>query len=94
MNVPRPPTSFRSRRYICRQCFASRARSRVVTSYIVGHELTKGTYLSLAVLVREMADQVDRYGSLAKFPADAVGNTRNDIYLAAEAMRNFRKMES
>jgi inorganic phosphate transporter, PiT family len=62
-----------------------------VTSYIARHELTEGTFPSLAVLVREIADQVNRYGSLAKFPTDAVGNTRNDMYLASEAIRNLMK---
>src|SRR5262249_18814225 len=55
----------------------------------------EGTYPSLAVLVRDVSDQVTKYGSLAKFPPDAVGNTRNDMYLASEALRNLMKdMES
>jgi len=62
-----------------------------VTSYIARRELTEGTYPSLAALVREIADQVNRYGSLEKFPTDAVGNTRNDMYLASEAIRSLMK---
>ena len=31
------------------------------------------------------------YGSLAKVPAEAVGNTRNDMYLASEALRFLMK---
>ena len=31
------------------------------------------------------------YGSLTKVPADAVGNTRNDMYLASEAIRFLGK---
>jgi PiT family inorganic phosphate transporter len=46
-----------------------------VTNYVAQHEINEGTYPSLAVLVREIAGQVSQYGSLAKFPADAVGNT-------------------
>ena len=41
--------------------------------------------------MREIAGQVSQYDSLAKFPADAVGNTRNDMYLASEAIRNLMK---
>ena len=51
----------------------------------------RGNLSLLAVLVHDIADQVNKYGSLAKFPADAVGNTRNDMYLASEAIRNLMK---
>ena len=40
---------------------------------------------------RISAKQVSEYGSLAKIPAAAVGNTRNDMYLASEAMRFLMK---
>jgi PiT family inorganic phosphate transporter len=46
---------------------------------------------SLAVLVADIGDQVKHYGSLAKIPAAAVGNTRNDMYLASEALRHLVK---
>src|ERR1700693_1464523 len=62
-----------------------------VTNYVAQHQINEGTYPSLAVLVRDIADQVTKYGSLAKFPADAVGNTRHDMYLASEAIRNLMK---
>jgi PiT family inorganic phosphate transporter len=50
-----------------------------VTAYVALHEINEGTYPSLAVLVRDIAKQVDEYGSIAKMPAEAVGNTRNDM---------------
>jgi PiT family inorganic phosphate transporter len=62
-----------------------------VTNYVAQHEINEGTYPSLAVLVRDISDQVTQYGSLAKFPADTVGNTRNDMYLASEAIRFLMK---
>jgi inorganic phosphate transporter, PiT family len=62
-----------------------------VTNYVAQHQLNEGTYPSLAVLVRDIARQVTQYGSLAKFPAEAVGNTRNDMYLASEAIRFLMK---
>ena len=54
---------------------------------IANHDLNEGTYPSLAVLVRDIADQVGKYGSLTKVPAEQVGNTRNDMYLVSEAIR-------
>ncbi|WP_076862380.1 inorganic phosphate transporter [Bradyrhizobium mercantei] len=62
-----------------------------VTNYVAQHQINEGTYPSLAVLVRDIGQQVAQYGSLAKFPADAVGNTRNDMYLASEAIRFLMK---
>jgi len=62
-----------------------------VTNYIAIRQIEDGTLASLAVLVREISEQVTQYGSLAKFPADTVGNTRNDMYLASEALRLLMK---
>ena len=58
-----------------------------VTEYVAHHHINEGTFPSLAVLVREINKQVTQYGSLRKIPAEAVGNTRNDMYLASEAIR-------
>ncbi|MGY4496530.1 PiT family inorganic phosphate transporter [Bradyrhizobium sp. GM24.11] len=62
-----------------------------VTNYVAQHEVNGGTFPSLAVLVRDIAKQVTTYGSLAKVPADLVGNTRNDMYLVSEALRFLMK---
>jgi PiT family inorganic phosphate transporter len=62
-----------------------------VTNYVAAREITGGTFPSLAVLVRDIAKQVTTYGSLAKVPADLVGNTRNDMYLVSEALRFLMK---
>ncbi|MFL5265408.1 MAG: inorganic phosphate transporter [Stellaceae bacterium] len=62
-----------------------------VMRYVSQHKIDEGTYPSLAVLVRDIASQVKQYGSLAKIPAEAVGNTRNDMYLASEAIRVLMK---
>jgi PiT family inorganic phosphate transporter len=62
-----------------------------VTLYVAQHKISEGTYPSLAILVNQIADQVKQYGSLAKFPNDMVGNTRNDMYLASEALRLLMK---
>ena len=62
-----------------------------VTSFISQRKMNEGTYVSLAALVKEIAAQVDRYGSVDKIPAEAVSNTRNDMYLASEALRFLMK---
>ena len=62
-----------------------------VTSYISQHDLNEGTYPSLAVLIREISDEMTNYGSVAKIPFAIVGNTRNDMYLVSEAIRFLSK---
>jgi inorganic phosphate transporter, PiT family len=64
-----------------------------VTEFVSSHTMTEGTFPSLAALVRDISDQVTKYGSIAKVPAEAVGNTRNDMYLASEAIRFLMKDE-
>jgi PiT family inorganic phosphate transporter len=62
-----------------------------VTNYVAQHQINEGTYPSLAALVTDISKQVNEYGSLAKVPAEAVGNTRNDMYLVSEALRFLAK---
>jgi PiT family inorganic phosphate transporter len=62
-----------------------------VTLYVAERKINEGTFPSLAVLVRDIADQVGRYGSIARMPIESVGNTRNDMYLASEAIRFLMK---
>jgi PiT family inorganic phosphate transporter len=62
-----------------------------VTRYVAEHQIDEGTYPSLAVLVRDISNQITQYGSFARLPSEAVGNTRNDMYLVSEAVRNLMK---
>src|SRR3954453_4724944 len=62
-----------------------------VTQYVAARQISEGTYPSLAVLVKDVGEQVQKYGSLNKVPAEAVGNTRNDMYLTSEAIRFLLK---
>jgi PiT family inorganic phosphate transporter len=62
-----------------------------VSLYVSQHKISEGTYPSLAVLVKDISKQIDEYGTLAKVPAAVVGNTRNDMYLASEAIRFLMK---
>lgn len=52
-----------------------------------------GTYLSLARLIKLIADDVSGYGSLAKVPAATVGNTRNDMYLVSATLKLLPKVQ-
>ena len=58
-----------------------------VTAFVAQHQINEGTFPSLAVLIADIAKQVSDYGSIVRMPADQVGNTRNDMYLASEAIR-------
>jgi inorganic phosphate transporter, PiT family len=62
-----------------------------VTAYVHDHKIAEGTYPALAIFVKDIAGQVSGYGNLANVPFNRVGNTRNDMYLAAEAVRNLVK---
>ena len=62
-----------------------------VTDYIHAHQISEGTYPSLAVLVKQISDQVQQYGSVAHTPLDKVENLRNDMYLTSEAFRVLAK---
>jgi len=62
-----------------------------VTQYVAQHQINDGTFPSLAVLVKEISQQVNQYGSIAKMPTDLIGNTRNDMYLVSEAIRFLTK---
>src|SRR5215813_7936263 len=62
-----------------------------VSLYVSRRKIDEGTYPSLSALIQDIAKQVSEYGSLARIPAAAVGNTRNDMYLASEAIRFLMK---
>jgi len=62
-----------------------------VTAYVAARKISEGTYPALAILVRDISQQVDQYGSISRMPAAAVGNSRNDMYLASEAIRLLMK---
>src|ERR1700683_2433893 len=62
-----------------------------VTKYLAEHKMSDQTLPALAALVQDIGKQVTQYGSLSTFPADVVGNTRNDMYLSSEAIRFLLK---
>ena len=83
---PRAPSSSKRRQGITSSAIRARRDRLRRQPY-----LNEGTYPSLAALVRNIAAQVNQYGSLARMPAEAVGNARNDMYLASEAIRFLMK---
>ena len=58
-----------------------------VALYVTRHEINEGTFPSLAVLARDVADEVKQYGSMIRVPAEIAGAARNDMYLVSEAIR-------
>ncbi|MGF7154914.1 PiT family inorganic phosphate transporter [Novosphingobium gossypii] len=67
---------------------------RTVTSYIADKTYKPETAPALAALVQHIDRQVDEYGSLAKVPAAATENVRNDMYLASEGIKRLAKDEA
>ncbi|KAF1050533.1 MAG: Low-affinity inorganic phosphate transporter 1 [Stenotrophomonas maltophilia] len=59
----------------------------VLTEYV----RTKAVTPELAVLIGNIGDEVNGYGSLARVPAEAMANVRNDMYLASETIRVVEK---
>ncbi|UUQ63516.1 inorganic phosphate transporter [Pseudomonas fuscovaginae UPB0736] len=63
----------------------------VLTVYIRTQQATPELIPALAALTGHIGDEVKGYGSLAKVPAEAMGNVRNDMYLSSEAIRLMDK---
>jgi len=64
---------------------------KTVTRYIAEKKYLPDTKPALAALITDIDAQVQGYGSLAKVPSAAVNNMRNDMYLAAEAIKRIGK---
>lgn len=64
---------------------------KAVTAYIADKQLKSETIPALGSLVDQIETQVSGYGSLAKVPAAATENMRNDMYLASEAIKRLGK---
>jgi len=67
---------------------------RAVTAYIADKQLKPETIPALGSLVDQIETQVSGYGSLAKVPAAATENMRNDMYLTSEAIKRLGKEKS
>ncbi|WP_394788894.1 inorganic phosphate transporter [Rhodoferax sp.] len=65
-----------------------------LTTYLRTKELTPELVPALSAVVGDIGTQVKEHGSLAKVPAAAVGNMRNDMYLASETIRIVDKNDA
>ncbi len=64
-----------------------------LTDYVRTKQLAPETVAALGAVAGSIGEQIKAHGSLAKVPAAAVGNVRNDMYLASEAIRFLDKSE-
>ena len=60
---------------------------KVLSDYVRTKALTPEVVPALAEMAGSIGRQVKQHGSLARVPAEAVANVRNDMYLASEAIR-------
>lgn len=65
-----------------------------IKAYVQTKKLTPDTVPALAAMAGHLGDDVKHYGDLAKVPASAVTNTRNDMYLTSEAIRLIGKAKN
>jgi PiT family inorganic phosphate transporter len=63
----------------------------VVEQYISSKKLMPNTLAAERVLMTDVQNEVAQYKTLAAVPASQQQNTRNDMYLAAEALKNMSK---
>jgi PiT family inorganic phosphate transporter len=66
----------------------------VISDYVRTKAITPQVVPALAALTGSIGQQVKEHGSLARIPAEAVANVRNDMYLASEAIRFLDKDKS
>lgn len=81
-------------KYVVPNALAAAEPRTVLSTYIRSKEMTPAVVPALAALTGEIGQAVKLHGSLAKVPAETVGNVRNDMYLAAEAMRLLDKSKA
>ena len=59
----------------------------IVTTFVAQRKIEDATFPALTALVNDITRQVKEFGSIARMPVEKVSNTRNDMYLASEAIR-------
>jgi PiT family inorganic phosphate transporter len=65
-----------------------------LSTYVRTHTLAPDVVPALAAVTGRIGQQVQEHETLAKVPAAAVANVRNDMYLASEAIRFLDKDKS
>jgi len=69
---------------------AAEARA-TLSEFVRTHQVSAKTVPALTQVVGAIGAQVKEHGTLARVPTEAVGNVRNDMYLASEAIRFLDK---
>ncbi len=64
---------------------------KTLSEYVRTHELKPEVVPALASITGTIGTQVKEHGTLARVPAEAVANVRNDMYLVSEAVRFIGK---
>jgi inorganic phosphate transporter, PiT family len=64
---------------------------KALSEYVRTKELKPDVVAALASLAGSIGTQVKEHGTLARVPAEAVANVRNDMYLVSEAVRFIGK---
>jgi len=67
---------------------------KALSDYVRTRQLTPELVPALAAVAGSIGDQIKAHGSLAKVPAAAVSNVRNDMYLTSEAIRFLDKNDA
>ena len=67
-----------------------------VTNYINARKIDDATFPALALLNKDIVKEIEDLGKtgIARMPAEAVSNIRNDMYLASEALNRIFKNEA
>jgi PiT family inorganic phosphate transporter len=67
---------------------------KVLSEYVRTKTLAPEVVPALAAVTGSIGAQIKEHGTLARVPAEAVANVRNDMYLASEAIRFLEKDET
>lgn len=62
----------------------------VLTDYVRTGTMNANVMPALAALTGAIGNQIRQYGTVEKIPAQAVSNTRNDMYLASETIKHMK----
>ena len=62
----------------------------VLTDYVRTNEMNPNVLPALALTLGDISEQIRRYGSMENIPAQAVSNTRNQMYLTSESIKHIQ----
>ncbi|KJV26729.1 inorganic phosphate transporter [Pantoea sp. SM3] len=66
------------------------APREVLTEYVRTSQNRPQVLPALGMMLGDIGDQIRRYGAVENIPAQAVTNTRNDMYLASETIKHLQ----